>query len=1105
MFTRIAENWASVCGVLMLTVQTASATQEAAITPVELRCEYLDRPLCVDVARPRLSWILKPVNTDARALKQTAYHILVATDAETLARGEGNLWDSGKVASAETVHIEYAGKPLAAMQRATWKVRIWDQADQPSAFSEPSWWAVGLRNEADWSGAQWIGDATPPPPVTPAHNGYHTELSNRADDPKWVQIDLGAPTRFDAVTLHPARPHDWSADVPGLMFPVKYRVLVGDAEDAAGAAVVADLTAAPQPNPGENAVTHRFPPVTARYVRLDVAQLGERNPGTFAAALAEMDVLDGDKIVSLGKPVTAKDSIEHNDWSTKNLTDGDRTSDKRRGYDPLPAPMLRKAFSTTAAPARAIVYATALGLYELRINGQRVGDHQLAPEWTDYHRRVQYQAYDVTALLRQGENVIGATLGDGWYAGEIGLTGLVPGGPPRAIYGRLPALLLKLELRHPDGSRQTIVSDASWKTTLDGPIRTNDLMDGETYDARRELPGWDKPGFDDAAWTPAQVRPAPSAALVAQPNEPIRITRDRAAASLAEPKPGVYVFDLGQNLVGWCRLRVTGDPGTTVTLRHAEVLNPDGTIYTANLRGAAQTDRYILKGGAEETFEPRFTYHGFRYVEVAGLPSAPSKDQLVARVLHSAAPETGEFDCSEPLLNKLWSNILWTQRSNLHSTPTDCPQRDERCGWMGDILAFAPTACFNMNMAAFFTKWLPDTRDAQADDGRFADFSPNPYDSNVRVSGVPAWGDAGVFVPWTAWEFYGDRRLLEAQYPAAVKWVEWIRSKNPDLLWKNARHNDYGDWLNADTLRLEGWPAKGAEVPKEVFATMFFARSTQLLSKMARVLGKNDDAARYEKLAADIRDAFNKAYVTPEGRIEGDTQAGYALALNFDLLPAALQGRAAARMVERFEPYGGQISTGFHSTVPLMLELTNRGYNSEAYRLVLNRKMPSWGYAIDHGATTVWERWDGYVEGRGFQDPGMNSFAHYAIGSVGEWMMKTIIGIQPDPSAPGFSRVILRPQPGPGLTWARGAYTSIRGRIGVAWQLEPGLFRMSVLIPPNVTATVFVPTDDPASVNEDGQPLDKVRGAEFLRKAGAAAVYELQSGTYTIEAKRGGP
>ncbi len=780
------------------------------------------------------------------------------------------------------------------------------------------------------------------------------------------------------------------------------------------------------------------------------------------------------------------------------------------GDDPLPPPRLRKAFTLEggAAVRRATCYVTALGLYELRLNGQRVGDHVLAPEWTDYQRRVQYQTYDVTGLVRAGENALGVQLGDGWCCGRIGLSGIVPDGPRRRIYADRPRLLLRLEIELADGRTHVVKSDDSWRSTTEGPIRVSDLLDGEVYDAQREQPGWHAPGYDDSAWSPVVV-PATltaeggPAAVVAQPNEPIRVTRTLPAVGLTQPQPGVWVYDLGQNMVGWCRINLRAPAGTTVTLRHAEVLNPDGTLYVANLRTAAQKDQYICRRPADgETFEPHFTYHGFRYVEVTGLPAAPQLGDLVGCVFHSAAPECGEFACSDARLNRLWQNIDWTLRANLMSVPTDCPQRDERLGWMGDILAFSQTACFDLDMSAFFTKWLADVRDAQTADGRYPDFAPHPFDPTARCSSAPGWGDAGVFVPWCAYVNYADRRLLEQHFDSARRWVDYVRGQNPDLLWKRSRGNDYGDWLNADTLKLEGWPAKGAEVPKELFATAFFARSTQLVAEMARVLGRDEEARRYAERAGEIRAAFNRAYVQPDGTLTGDTQAGYALALAFDLLDPPQQEAALGRMVAGFERYHGSISTGFHSTICMMNELTRRGRTDEAYRLLLNRTMPSWLYAVEHGATTIWERWDGYVEGRGFQDPNMNSFAHYAYGSVGEWMFRTIIGLNPDAAEPGYKHFTLRPRPGGGLTWARGAYRSLHGRIACAWRVDAGRLTIDVTIPANTTATVYVPAADAEQVQESGRPASTADGVRFLRADDGAAVYAVAAGRYTFTAPR---
>ncbi len=865
----------------------------AGLAPANLRTEYRVNPLGVDVRAPRLSWTLT-APAGAHDVRQTAYQIRVAATPEGLEAPGAALWDSGRVASAETIQIVYRGQALASRMRCYWKVRVWDEAGQASAWSPAAFWSMGLLDKADW-GAKWIGAGEP------------------------------------------------------LLDP---------------------------------------------------------------------------------KLAASKESVAE------------------------PGILLRKAFEIEGPVRRATVYATARGLYELRLNGRRVGDELLAPEWTNYSKRIQYQTWDVTGLLRAGGNVAGAHLGAGWYAGRIGLF------PMRMIYGQRPQLLMRLEVETADGKTRSVVTDESWQMLMDGPVRSSDILDGETYDARKEAPGWDRPGFTAAGWRAAAAESdLGGQALVWQPNEPIRVTREVAAVSVQEPRPGVYVFDMGQNMVGWCRLKAQGKAGEPVTLRFAEMLNPDGTIYTANLRGARQADRYIPAASGEATFEPRFTYHGFRYVEVTGTAAPPARDALLGRVIHSAAPDAGRFETSSEFVNRLMENIVWTQRANLYSTPTDCPQRDERLGWMGDIQTFSQTAIFNMDMAGFFTKWLADVRDDQASDGRFPDFAPNPMTvlGVDKYFGVPAWGDAGVIVPWRVYQNYGDRRLLEQHFEAARRWVDWIESQNPKLLWENKRHNDYNDWLNADTILHENWPKEGGAVPKPVFATAFFAQSAGLVGRMAAVLGREQEAARYGGLAARIREAFNRAYVQPDGTIAGDTQAGYALALHFDLLPEALRARAFERMLARFEPYGGHLSTGIHSTHRLMLELARHGRSDEAYRLLNLRTFPSWGFMLENGATTIWERWDGYVKGRGFQNPGMNSFNHWALGAVGEWMWRVILGIEPDDAGPGFRRFSIRPRPGGGLKWARGTYDSIRGPIVVEWRIAGGRLTLKAGVPPNTTARIVVP------------------------------------------------
>jgi alpha-L-rhamnosidase len=1101
MMEKTMKRFGSVTAWFMISLGTTAAA--AGLVPADLRVEYRQDPLGVDVARPRLSWILQATDPNERGQRQTAYQVLVASSPELLRADKGDLWDSGKVASDQSIHVVYEGKPLGSRMFCHWKVRVWESGGKASGWSEPAKWSMGLLERSAWK-AKWIGDdkdlvnaQIEAGASRTMHSGYRTGFAKSPDVRKWVAVDLGKPLRIDGVRLYPAQAYNWQPDGPSLYFPVRFRLEVANSAGFADAKTVADRTAEdyPQPGPGEPQLV-RFAPVTARHVRLTITRLVQENELRSDAALAEMEVLSGDTNVARGAAVTALDSLDGPGWSKDYLVDG-RTGPSAGEEVLLPALMLRKPFELSGKIRRATVYVTARGLYELRINGRRIGDHLLAPEWTSYLKRIQYQAYDVTGELRSGGNVIGALVGAGWYAGRIGLI------QHRHIYGARPQLLLHLSVELADGRTETIASDGSWTMTTNGPIRSSDILDGELYDARKEMPGWDVPGFDAAAWRPVHSEEdLGDAKLVWQRNEPIRVVKELKPVKMTQPKPGVYVFDLGQNMVGWCRLKARGPAGTVLKLRHAEMLNDDGTIYTANLRSAPQIDRFVLRGQGDEVFEPHFTYHGFRYVELTGLPSAPAPDAILGRVFHSSSPDSGRFETSSALVNQLMSNIVWTQRGNMHSTPTDCPQRDERLGWMGDIQSFSQTAIFNMNMAGFFSKWIADVRDDQASDGRFPDFAPNPMTALKQDAffGVPAWGDAGTIVPWRMYQNYADKRMIEEHFESARRWVDHIHGRNPNLLWENSRGNDYNDWLNADTLILAGWPKTGGMVPKPVFATAFFAHSTELVSKMAAVLGREEESKRYSTLFEQIKAAFNRAYVKPDGRIEGDTQAGYALALAFDLLPDDLRAKAAAHMIEGFRRYDGHLSTGIQASHRLMLALSRYGHLEEAYRLLNLRTFPSWGFMIENGATTIWERWDGYVKGRGFQNPGMNSFNHWALGAVGEWMWRNIIGINPDDDHPGYREFVLRSRPGGGLSWAKGAYDSIMGRIASEWRIEGGTFTWKIAVPPNTVATIYVPTKDAKSVKEDGKPAAEADGVRFVRVEDGAAVYRVGSGTYSFMA-----
>ncbi|MHC4251894.1 MAG: family 78 glycoside hydrolase catalytic domain, partial [Planctomycetota bacterium] len=563
--------------------------------------------------------------------------------------------------------------------------------------------------------------------------------------------------------------------------------------------------------------------------------------------------------------------LEPGDWKAQWIADVKDSPCSEAG--PMPATMLRKAFAVDGPVKRATVHVTGLGLYELWLNGRRVGEQLLAPEFTVYDRRVQYQTVDVTDLVAPGENAAGAILADGWHGQYF--FGMPMRQAERPFGGRR-GFLMRLDVELADGRTQTIVTDSSWRSTRDGPMRSAGLYTGEVYDARMEMPGWAEAGFDGGTWNQAVIADYMAGARpVWQRNEPIAVVKEFAPVSMTEPEPGVYVYDLGQNMVGWCRLKVRGREGTTVRLRHAEMLNDDGTIYTANLRGSDQTDVYTKRTDGDEFYEPRFTYHGFRYVEVTGREHKPwiyrppyeaQGDDLVGRVFHSASPDAGSFECSSDLANKIMHMVVWVQRGNMHSVPTDCPQRDERAGWMGDIQAFSQTAIYNMDMAGFFSKWVPDVRHSQTKEGSYPNFAP--MDFARWKGGTPAWADAGTVVPWRMYQNYADTRMIEEHYASARLWVDYVHGRNPDLVWENELSDAFNDWLNADTVVLEGWPKEGGEVPPPVLATAFFAHSAEIVSKMAAVTGRAEDAKKYGELHEGIKAAFNKKYVDAEGRIE---------------------------------------------------------------------------------------------------------------------------------------------------------------------------------------------------------------------------------------------
>ncbi|MHC3467607.1 alpha-L-rhamnosidase [Streptomyces sp. 7R007] len=1020
--------------------------------------EYAQRPLGLDATRPRLSW---PLASARPGQRQSAYQVRVATSAAGLSRPD--VWDSGRVVSGDSVLVPYAGPRLRPRTRYFWSVRVWDADGRVSEWSAPEWWETGLMDAAQWS-AEWISAPavlTDAPSLEGSSWIWYPEGDPASSVPaatRWFRRTVDLPAGITAATLVVSADNVYELSLNGT--ELAHTDLETDNEDWRRPAVLD--------------VLDHVRPGAANTLAVAATNATAGPAGLIGVLIVTTP--SGEQRIATDATWKAADREPSGDWRAVDFDDtawpAARVAAAWGGgpwgrIAPVvsAARQLRHEFRLPRRKVtRARLYATALGLYEAHLNGTRVGRDRLAPGWTDYRTRVQYQTYDVTDAVRPGANALGVLLAPGWYAGNVGMFG------PHQ-YGEVPALLAQLEVDYADGTSERVTSDADWRAAA-GPILSADLLSGETYDARKETAGWTSPGFDDGSWLAVRrsgndVPPL----VVAQADAPVRVERELTAQEITEPEPGVYVVDLGQNMVGSVRLRVSGEAGTTVRLRHAEVLNPDGTLYTANLRSAAATDTYTLKGGGEEVYEPRFTFHGFRYVEVTGFPGRPTTASVTGRVMHTSAPFTFTFETDVPMLNQLHSNITWGQRGNFLSIPTDTPARDERLGWTGDINVFAPTAAYTMESARFLTKWLVDLRDAQRTDGAFTDVAP---DVGGLGSGTAGWGDAGVTVPWTLYQAYGDRQVLADAWPSVRAWLRYLEDHSDGLLRPAA---GYGDWLNVSD-----------ETPKDVIATAYFAHAADLAARMATELG--EDAAPYTGLLTRIRGAFQAAYVTSDGKVKGDTQTAYVLALSMDLLPDGLRKPAADRLVALVEARDWHLSTGFLGTPRLLPVLTETGHTDVAYRLLHQRTYPSWGYQIDRGATTMWERWDSIEPDGGFESPSMNSFNHYAYGSVGEWMYANIAGIAP--GAAGYRRIVIRPRPGGQVTTARATFTSLYGPVSTRWRQRSDEFTLSCEVPPNTTAEVWIPTDR-------ADRVEHTHGT-FVRAQDGFAVFEVGSGSHRFTA-----
>lgn len=777
--------------------------------------------------------------------------------------------------------------------------------------------------------------------------------------------------------------------------------------------------------------------------------------------------------------------LAQSDWKAKWIEmDGDTLR-----Y--APSPHFRKEFISDKKIASARIYVTSHGIYELYLNGKKVGDQVLTPGWTVYGKRLQYQVYDVTGMLLKGNNAVGAVLGDGWYRGTLAW------GNNWAIYGKRLGLLMQLKIIYSDGTESLIVSDDSWKSNNDGAIRMNDFYNGETYDAGKKLTGWNLSGYNDKNWLPVKTGNYSYSNLIASEGSPIRKIQEIKPVKIFRTPKGSLVVDMGQNMVGWLRLKVSGNKGSVIILRHAEVLDKYGEFYTTNYRVAKCQLTYTLAGTGEEIYEPRFTFMGFRYVEVTGFPGELTADNLTGIVVHSDMAVIGTYECSNPLINQLQHNIQWGQKGNFVDVPTDCPQRDERLGWTGDAQAFCRTAAYNMDVAAFFAKWLKDVAADQKPGGEIPVVIPDVLNKQGSATGSTSagWGDVAVIAPWTMYKVYGDKRFLETQYPSMKAWVEYIRKKAGDsYMWKGG--SVYGDWLFYHPP-VNNHTEPDGYTEHDFIATAFYAYSSSILAATAKVLGKTEDEKLYTDVFKKIKEVFINEYVTNAGRVGTNSQTSYVLALMFDLLPEKLREKSARFLVEDIKSRRNHLSTGFLGTPYLCHVLSDNGYTDVAYDLLLQESYPSWLYPVKMGATTIWERWDGQKTDSTFQDPGMNSFNHYAYGAIGDWMYRVSAGIEI--MNPGYKHIAIQPHPSKKLTYSRASFESSYGKIASGWERIGTKIKVSIKIPANTVATIMLPVTSASNVTEKGKILSENKNFTDIRTADNKLLIEAGSGDYIFE------
>ncbi len=1091
---------ASLILLAMFTVQPFSdaaaiaETTEGSLSVKKLQVDYTENPIGTDNLCPKFSWQLSSGQTD---VMQKSYRIGVSSSKDNLDSGKFDVWDSGEIQSDKSSDISYEGSALESMTRYYWSVAVTDNKGENAVSTEEAYWETGLLQQSDWT-AEWIRCEDSNEPDNYTIDFDMTIVSENAgfvfaayDTSNCLMWQFGTKEHGSFYL----RPHVWSGGQASVIDEVPISEAVVPLSRALN--TKHHVTIAVE----KDKIFTYLNGTLIDEREYGAAKFGKIGFRQFKGGTSNEQAVYDNIVV---KSDTGKILFSEDFQSGSNASFGAGTvsggalsiSDAfvlQTSQDKGSAPMYRKAFTAEKQIKSARLYASALGLYEIEINGSKVGDDFFNPGWTAYelnqddNNYVMYQTFDVTDYLKIGENVIGAVTGHGWYSGKLFVTG-------NNRYGAASKFLCQLQIEYTDGSTAVVVTDKSWQTTASGPIISDDFQLGESYDAQKEMSGWSTAEFaPDESWISA-TEYAYDGDIIAQVGPTVKAIQEFSPISINKLSNGAYIVDIGQNIAGFARLNnVVGSAGTQVKLRFGEMLNDDGTLYTDNLRSAKSTDYYTLKGDQNgETWQPRFTFHGFRYVEITNYPGELTVDSVTCVALSSLQERTGTFETSNELVNQLQSNITWGQRDNFISVPTDCPQRDERLGYTGDGQVFIRTAALNMNVNRFFEKYMADVSSNQRSDGAIADWTPNyvPNDSMWSWSGTfgtSGWGDAVVIIPWSIYAAYGNTGIIKDNYEAMQKWVARYQKMGGSRLIVDSC--TYGDWLSVN-----------AETPTDVISTGYFAYCADLMSKMAEAIGKTEDASAYRQLFLDVRDAFNREFVDSEAHVKGRTQTSYLLALKFDLLKTQSDREKAAKyLVDDIRSRDWHLSTGFLGVSYLCPMLSEMGYSDVAYKLLLQEDYPSWLYSVNNGATTIWERWNSYTEEDGFGDVGMNSFNHYSLGSVGEWFYNYVAGINYDEENPGYKHFTIAPNVSSSLKYVNCSYETVYGTIVSNWTYDKatGNTVIETAIPANTTATVSVPADSADKITINGaNTADGVRFAEY--KDGKA-IYEVGSGSYTFK------